>query len=124
MASGLIAAALVILIGAGPTLNMSDYPYGTGLAAAALRAAVAEEVPVAPVAEVAPVPGRERSKIDRQPRASSAKQGSIERANKKQTKKATRPASGASGTVKRPAAAYRPAAPCEAGTGTGQTARG
>ena len=58
MASGLIAAALVILIGAGPTLNMSDYPYGTGLAAAALRGAVAEEMPVAPGAEEAPGRGR------------------------------------------------------------------
>ena len=29
--SGLIAAALVILIGAGPTLNMTGDPFGAGL---------------------------------------------------------------------------------------------
>jgi hypothetical protein len=100
VASGLIAAGLVILIGAGPTLNMSDYPYGTGLAAAALRGGGGDAGRSGRGGGGARA-GQNRSKVDRQPRASSAKQGSIERANKRPTKKATREAA----AVKRPATA-------------------
>jgi hypothetical protein len=99
VASGLIAAALVILLGAGPTLNMSDYPYGAGLAAAALRGGGGGDAGRSGRGGGGARAGQNRSKVDRQPRASSAKQGSIERANMKPAKKATREAA----AVKRPA---------------------
>ena len=98
MASGLIAAALVILIGAG--LTMSGYPYGNGLAAAALRGGGGGDAGRSGRGGGARA-GQNRSKVDRQPRASSAKRGSIERANRKPSKKAAREAA----AMKRPAPA-------------------
>jgi hypothetical protein len=101
--NGLVTAALVILLGAGPTLNMSGDPYGSGMVAAALRGGGGGGGGRAAGGGGARA-GQNRSKIDRQPRASSAQRGSIARASTKQAKTATRPASGTAGTVKRPAA--------------------
>jgi hypothetical protein len=89
--SGLIAAALVVLLGTGPILNMSGDPYGVGLAAAALRGGGGGEAG-RPGRGGGARAGQNRSKVDRQPRVSSARQGSIERANKRPSKKATREA--------------------------------
>jgi len=99
--SGLIATALVILLGAGPALNTSDYPYGAGMAAAALRGGGGGDAGRSVRGGGGARAGQNRSKVDRQPRASSAKQGSIERANRKPAKKTTREAA----AVKRPATA-------------------
>jgi hypothetical protein len=96
-AKALVVAALVMLLGAGPILNMTGDPYGAGLAAAALRGGGGGGAGRAGGGARA---GKQRSKVDRQPRASSARQGSIERANKKPAKKATREAA----AVKRSAA--------------------
>ena len=98
--SGLIATALVILLGAGPALNTSDHPYGSGMAAAALRGGGGGDAGRSGRGGGGARAGQRSSKVDRQPRASSAKQGSIERASKKPAKKATREAA----AVKRSAA--------------------
>jgi hypothetical protein len=99
LGSGFMATGLVILLGAGPVLNMSSDPVGMGLAAAGLRDGARSSGGAGGAGA-----GQKRSKVDRQPRASSAKQGSIQRPGTRQTKTPARPATGAAGMAKRPAA--------------------
>jgi hypothetical protein len=100
-----MATGLVILLGAGPVLNLSGDPVGMGLAAAGLRDGARSSGGAGGAGA-----GQKRSKVDRQPRASSAKQGSIQRPNTRQIKDSrqaktpARTATGAAGTAKRPAA--------------------
>jgi hypothetical protein len=85
--TALATAVLVILLGAGPTLNMFDDPGGSGMALArggggggGARGGGGGRA------------SQMSSRVDRQPRASSARQGSIQRANTQPARSVSRPA--------------------------------
>ena len=99
--TALATAVLVILLGAGPTLNMFGDPGGSGVAMArggggggGARGGGGGRA------------SQMSSRIDRQPRASSARQGSIKRANTQPARSVSRPAS--AGTRQRSAGAGVP----------------
>jgi len=96
----LVSAALVFLVGAVPTLSMNGGPGGSGVAAAALRGDGGGSSRRAANTGGARA-GQKSSRVDRQPRASSARQGSVRTASNARAGKPDRQA-GSGGAVKRP----------------------